>query len=94
MDFLLPMLAWDNILAVAYELFICFERFLMKLATVLFWDLDEVAADETVTKDYTDASYEVCLCFGYLVLIYCPVFPKPLLIIEDWRLILNCCAGA
>ena len=65
--FLLSLLAWESLGAVACEL-TTYYLFFKKLATVLFWDFDDVADDETPTKDATDASYEVCYTFGFFVL--------------------------
>ena len=70
------------------------DRFLKKLATVLFCDFDAAFDyDPTFTIVDTDASYEVCYSFGFLALKVRPVLPSPLLTVEVLRFSWNVGVG-
>ena len=75
---LLSLLAYESLQS-ALVVIAC-DLFLIKLATVLFCDLDALADDPSVTSDVTDASYEDCYNIGFLALKMWPLpLPKPLL---------------
>ena len=75
---LLSLLPYESLQS-AFVVIAC-DRFLIKLATVLFCDLDVLAEDPSVTNDVNDASYEDCYNIGFLALKMWPLpLPKPLL---------------
>lgn len=87
MVFRLSLLAYESLLlSPTFELITC-DRFLKKLATVLFCDFDTALdkVDPMFTVVVTDASYEVCCSFGFLALKVSPELPSPLLTVDVLR---------